>query len=132
MKRTPPSSTLFPHTTLFRSSTWDAGAVSSLAIVSGDGYVQATVDALNTYRMFGLSNGDTNQTHTDIDFAAYMAGSTLMVYERGAYKGSFGSLAIGDVIRVSVESGVVKYYRNGTLIYTSTASPTYPLLLDTS
>src|SRR2546423_10295628 len=102
MKRTPPSSTLFPHTTLFRSSTWDAGAVSSLAIVSGDGYVQATVDALNTYRMFGLSNGDTNQTHSDIDFAAYLAGGTVTAYESGPNTGSFGSPSLGYENRVAV------------------------------
>src|SRR5438105_1432820 len=40
------------------AATWDAGAVSSRAIRSGDGYVQVTVDALNPYRMVGLSNGD--------------------------------------------------------------------------
>src|SRR5947207_14371721 len=31
-----------------------------------------------------------------------------------------------------MESGVVKYYRNGTLLYTSTIAPTYPLQVDTS
>ncbi len=33
---------------------------------------------------------------------------------------------------MAVERGVVKYRKNGTLIYTSTVSPTYPLLVDTS
>jgi len=33
---------------------------------------------------------------------------------------------------VAVEGGVVKYYRNGTLVYTSTVAPTYPLQVDTS
>ncbi len=113
-------------------STWDAGAVSTRAIQSGDGSVQATVDAINTYRMFGLGNSDTTAHFSDIDFAAYLAGNTLMVYERGVYKGSFGSLAVGDIIRVAIESGVVKYYRNSTLVYTSATSPTYPLALDTS
>jgi hypothetical protein len=94
--------------------------------------VQATVDALNTYRMFGLSNGDSNTLHGDIDFAAYLAGSTLMVYERGLNKGTFGTLAVGDVIKVSIESGVVKYYKNDALFYTSSAPARYPLLLDTA
>src|SRR5262249_38110199 len=33
----------------------------------------------------------------------------------------------GDVFRVSVESGVVKYYRNGGLFFTSGQVPSYPL-----
>jgi hypothetical protein len=33
---------------------------------------------------------------------------------------------------VAVEGGVVKYYRNSTLVYTSTVTPQYPLLVDTS
>jgi hypothetical protein len=114
------------------SGEWDAGAVSTVAIRSGDGYVQATVDATNTYRMFGLSNGNSGVLPGDIDFAAYLAGSTLMVYERGLNRGSFGTLAVGDVIKVSIESGVVKYYKNGVLFYTSSAPAQYPLLLDTA
>ena len=37
-----------------------------------------------------------------------------------------------DLFRIAVEGGVVKYYRNGTLIYTSGVAPTYPLVLDTA
>ncbi len=40
--------------------------------------------------------------------------------------------ATGDKLRVAVEGGVVKYRKNGTLIYTNTVAPTYPLLVDTS
>ena len=31
-----------------------------------------------------------------------------------------------------MESGVVKYYKNGMLFYTSTTAPSYPLLVDTA
>lgn len=113
-------------------STWDAGAASSKAIQSGDGSAQVTVDNLSTYRMIGLSNGDSNVTFGDIDYAAYLAGSELKVYERGLYKGTFGTMALGDIVKVAVESNVVKYYRNGILAYTSAAAPTYPLLVDTA
>jgi len=47
-------------------ATWDAAAVSNRAIQSGDGYVQATVDALNTYRMFGLNNPTQFEILTEI------------------------------------------------------------------
>jgi len=113
-------------------ATWDAGAASTTAIQSGDGYVQATVDSTSTYRMFGLSNGDSSVLFGDIDFAAYLAGGTLGVFEHGLNKGTFGNIAVGDVIKVSIESGVVKYYRNGVVVYTSSAPAKYPLLVDTS
>jgi hypothetical protein len=83
--------------------------------------------------MLGLSNGNTDQNYTDVDFAIYAATSgVLYVYEKGLSKGAFGSYATGDVLRVAVEGGVVRYRRNGTLLYTSTATPTYPLLADTA
>src|SRR5205823_4256020 len=113
-------------------STWDAGAVSTQAIVSGDGYVQATVDATGTYRMFGLSNGDNSQLFGDIDFAAYLAGTSLKVYESGFYKGTYGTLAPGDVVKVSIEAGIVRYYLNDVLVYNSSNIPYYPLSLDTA
>jgi hypothetical protein len=56
----------------------------------------------------------------------------LHVYEKGVLRGSFGSYATGDVLRVAVEGGAVRYRRNGTLLYTSTTPPSYPLLVDTA
>ncbi len=113
-------------------SGWNAGAVSSLSIRSGDGYVQATIDALNTLRMFGLGNGNDSVHYRDIEFAAYLDDDTLRVYESGLYKATDGTMAVGDTVRVAVEGGHVKYYHNDRLFYTSTVMPRYPLLLDTA
>ena len=116
-----------------RPDGWDAGASSAQAIVSGDGYVEFIASETNKYRMLGLSNGDSNQSYTDIDYAFYPAADGgLYVYESGNYRGYFGPYATGDYLRVAIEGGVVKYKRNGTLLYTSTVVPTYPLLVDTS
>ncbi len=114
-------------------SDWNAGAASAQSIAAGDGYVEVVVDATNTYRMVGLSNGDANQSYVDIDFAIYPAADGgLYVYEAGAYRGYFGTYAVGDRLRVAVEKGVVRYYRNNVLLYTSSVAPTYPLLVDSS
>ena len=56
----------------------------------------------------------------------------IYIYEKGTYRGAFGAYASGDKLKVAVESGVVKYYRNGTLLYTSTQAPTLPLRADAS
>ena len=110
----------------------NSGASSSQAIVSGDGYVEVTATETNTFRMVGLSNGDSNQDYTDIDFAVYLASGSLCIYEAGINRGCVSTFATGNVIRVAVEGGVVKYKENGTVIYTSSVTPTYPLLVDTA
>jgi hypothetical protein len=55
------------------ASGWgNAGAISTQTLVSGDGYVEATASETTTYRMFGISSGDSNQTYTDVDFGIYL------------------------------------------------------------
>ncbi|MCA9669804.1 MAG: hypothetical protein KC503_29620 [Myxococcales bacterium] len=111
---------------------WNAGASSSVSI-AGDGYMEFTTAETNTYKMAGLSNGDTDQNYTDIDYAVYLGGGgNVYVYENGAYRGVFGTYNVGDVFRVQVVSGVVTYYRNGLLFYTSGGTPTSPLRVDTA
>ncbi len=39
---------------------------------------------------------------------------------------------VGDVFRIGVEGGVVKYRKNGVLFHTNVIAPSYPLLVDTS
>src|SRR6266536_1486733 len=111
----------------------NAGAASTRALALGDGYVEFTASETNTARMCGLSNGDSNQDWQDIDFGMYPVGDGgLHVYEGGIYRGVIGSYAAGDRLRVAVEGGVVKYRKNGVLLYTSTVAPTYALLVDTA
>jgi hypothetical protein len=112
----------------------NAGAVSTRAIAFGDGYVEVVASETTSNRMFGLSNGDANQSYIDVDFGAILANdTTLLVYEGGiARGGAWGNYKSGDVVRVAVVSGVVRYSKNGVVFYTSTVKPTYPLLVDTS
>jgi hypothetical protein len=111
----------------------NAGAISTKSLASGDGGVEFFVTETNTYRMLGLSNGDSNYSYEDIDFALYLQeNATVQVYEKGVRRGTFGTYAVGDRLQVAVASGVVTYHRNGTLLYTSSQAPTYPLLVDTA
>ena len=38
----------------------------------------------------------------------------------------------GDVFRISIDAGAVKYAKNGVVFYTSTVAPTFPLILDSA
>lgn len=117
---------------------WNSGASSTQSLASGDGFVEFTTNEANLHKMCGLNVGDASQSYTDINFAIYpRADGSIYIYESGnprSQNGSqvFGTYAAGDRFRVAVEGGVVKYYQNGTLLYQSGVTPTYPLLVDTS
>jgi RHS repeat-associated protein len=111
----------------------NAGATSAQSITAGDGYVELTVPDTTTHRFLGLSNGNSNADYSDVDFAIHpVVGGTIFIYEGGVSRGTFGSYSTGDVLRVAVEGGVVKYRKNGALLYTSSITPTYPLLVDSA
>ncbi len=112
---------------------WNAGAVSAQRILWGDGYLEFTATETNKRRAAGLSRGDSDQSLTDIDFALVLnANATVEIQEGGVSQGTFGSYSSNDRFRVEVSAGAVKYYRNGGLLFTSSASPFLPLLADTA
>jgi hypothetical protein len=115
----------------------NGGATSAQRIESGNGYVEFTATETNTYRWAGLSNGNSGTGYEDVDFAINLTsygvngGFVANIHENGVYKGDT-TYNSGDVFRVAVEGGAVKYYKNGSLIYTSAKVPTYPLIVDTA
>ncbi len=112
---------------------WNAGAVSTRRIRSRDGFAEFSAVETSTKRAAGLSNGDTDKTAADIDFALVLnANSTVEVQEAGVSRGSFGFYATGDRLRVEVRAGVVVYLKNGLPLYSSTVPPVYPLWADTA
>jgi RHS repeat-associated protein len=89
--------------------------------------------------MCGLGNTNSSVNYTDwstytgFEYAFYPAvGASLLIYKSGIQRGTLGTYAASDRLKVAVESGAVKYYKNGNLVYTSTVAPTYPLQVDTS
>jgi hypothetical protein len=115
-------------------NSWDSGAVSTRSIASGGGYAEFTPGNASTWRAVGLGNGDSSRSFTDIEFGFYLAGSgsPLHIYEAGIDRGAFGAYASTDRLRVSVDGGAVRYYRNGELLYQSAVQAAYPLHVDTA
>jgi hypothetical protein len=112
---------------------WDAGAVSAQSIATGDGYLEFIAYARDKELMCGLSYGSSNATYQDIDFAINLKNDgTVGIFEGGTDRGGFGTYIAGDIFKVAVEAQTIKYYKNGSLIYTSSVSPTYPLSADCS
>jgi len=112
---------------------WDAGA-ASVQTLAADGYAEYTVSSVADTVMFGLGNGDSGPGYADIEYGILTCPQTsrLFVVEGGVLRSRARGYAAGDTLRVSVEGGLVKYRRNGTLLYTSEVTPSFPLNVDTS
>ena len=116
---------------------WDAGAVSSQVLSSGDGFIQTIVAETTTNRMFGWSTGDANQHFSDIDFAAYLRpNGEFLIFERGDQVNGFASTyQSGDVVRVEIQGADVVFLKNGIVLHTLSnriSASNYPLRVDTS
>jgi hypothetical protein len=109
----------------------DAGATSS-QILSGDGALQFTpVPGARLYAGLG-TNSTTNTDPAQIDFAfSFWPDGGWDIRERNVYKRE-GRFVAGDVFRIAIAGGAAQYYQNGALVYSSTAPPTYPMVVDTT
>lgn len=109
----------------------DAGASSTQTVTSGDCFVEFKTSEASTGKALGLSQGDINQSFNDIDFDIVLgANRKLYIYEGPTLRGQFGTYVAADTFRVEVVGGIVRYRQNGTLLFTSSIAPTYPLLVD--
>lgn len=103
------------------------GGSSSENITTGNsGYAYFTCDDLTGTFIAGL--GLTfGLAASNVDFGFYLLGSgTLQTVEGGIGTNVSGGYIVGTVLKVSIEAGVVKYYKDGTLIRTSSGTPSYP------
>lgn len=109
----------------------DAGAVSQQQIATGTGYMEFTPAVTTARFQVGLGNGvGTPPAINQFSYSfSLWPGGGLTILESGSYhEGTQATFMAGDVLRIAIEAGpVVKYYKNGTSIYTSTVAPsTYP------
>jgi hypothetical protein len=108
----------------------DAGAISQQTFASGPVSLQFKVSS-GFEGSVGLSNGNPGTSGSEIKFALRFFSGYVEVRESGVWKQSW-TIAAGDTHKVAVDGGVVKYSQNGTVKYTSTVAPVYPLLVDAS
>ncbi|MEI6728037.1 MAG: DUF2341 domain-containing protein [bacterium] len=118
------------------ANSWSNGIISNENMTTGNGYVSARIqEGGSSYRMIGLSKGNSDSNYTDIDFAIYPADGSVYAYESGGLGLNIGSYTTGDILSVEASGDKILYKKNGIVLYTSTVTLTaanYPLLLDTS
>jgi len=117
---------------------WNAGAESKYKFEKADinkiSGVSVQVPQTNKYTSIGLNPASASQNYQDIDFAFWlMPNAQVRVYESGGYKGTFGVYEANSVVVVRINAaGKVEYVVDGSLRYTSTKIPTFPLGVDSS
>jgi hypothetical protein len=110
---------------------FDAGAISQQQIATTGGSVSFKVSA-GQRQIVGLGRDTTANTSYAIDYAfSFWEGGAFEIRENNLYR-SEGTYTETDVFKVAVESGVVKYYKNDVLVYTSKVAVTAPMVVDTS
>jgi Bacterial Ig domain len=105
----------------------DSGGASQQTI-QGKGSLELTASETTSLRFIGLGTATTGQQATGIRFAFNLRpGGIAEIREHATYRADT-RFVTGDVLRISVDNGVVTYRKNGALIYTSKLSvPTQPM-----
>ena len=113
-----------------------SGGGTSLQALMGDGFAEfGDTFPTGPWSAWGLSNGNTDQSVADIDFAFYLSGIDDHIYikENDATVADVGVWNVQPLLlRIDVASAVVRYYVDGVLVYTSGNTPTFPLVVDCS
>src|ERR1044072_8907020 len=112
---------------------YDAGAISQQQLTSTGGYVEFSPSV--GHRTFaGLSTDTSASTdYSNINYAfTFWPNGGWDIREGYANWRAEGTFVAGDVFSLLIDGGVVRYYKNGATLYTSSVTPSYPLVLDTT
>jgi len=121
------------------SNVWGTSGAASKQMLAAntDGWLEVSVSELNTARMIGFSQSNIDANFNTIDYALYQFSNKLMIYEKGVPINNTGTtspisltISTGQVLRLERVGSVIRYLRNGTLVYTSTVPSTSPLVVD--
>ncbi len=110
-------------------SCFDAGAIGTQPIGSG---ASVSFSVAAGHRLVaGLGTDTTSSTSSAIDYAFDFWPNMCEIREKNVYKKD-GTFLATDQFTIAVEGSAVKYYRNGTLVYTSLTPVVGPLVMDAS
>ena len=110
---------------------WDAGAISVAQLSGCGGYKWKVGQA--TGIVCGLAFRDSSPSYHEIDFGFFIQANDYQIVERGHFAVStFTSHSPGDEFKIQREAGVVTYYVNDELVYTSNERSEGPVFLKSS
>ncbi len=102
-------------------------AVSAQLVTSGQGYARFVVGEGGAAKAMGLATAPSGSV-ASLRFGFQLGSdSGVSVVENGVIKAQLGLYNGADEFRVGVEGTAVVYRHNTAVVYTSAASPVYPL-----
>jgi hypothetical protein len=110
---------------------WNSGAYS-IGSLSASGAFEFTAPASVMGVVAGLNDTSKSASYEEIDYGFYLTKSKYQIVEGGAQLGVFRAFSTGDVFRIERNGGVVSYFVNRVLAYTSGVVSTGSLLADSS
>lgn len=117
-------------TKIIPNNGWNAGA-RTVANLVADGLAQFEVSQAGGI-ICGLNDVDTGADYRELDHALWIEWSRVKVVEGGIEKTGWTSFTLGATFGIERVAGVVRYYADSTLLYTSTIASTGTVFLDCS
>jgi RHS repeat-associated protein len=116
------------------SNSWNGNASSINRLNSyEDGWFEFETIHNNKALMIGFAESDLNSDYKYIDYALYLKNNgDLAVYESYISQGSIGTYLAGDKFKIERAGGIVRFYQNDNLIYTSEKESYSNLIIDAS
>jgi len=114
------------------NGTPDAGA-ASINTVKQNGWATATIIELNKSRIFGLSSTGPHLNATSsiqYGFQIRSDNNKLDIIEGVSYNSTNYTVAVGTILKIANERGVIKFYADGTLLRISSIVPAAVLVVD--
>lgn len=111
-----------------------SGAASVQQLAAGQsGWLEVVVSETTTQRMIGFNDANPDANFTNIDFALYLSGTTLGVYENGTSKYTLlNGIASGDVLRIERNGTAIVYKKNGVAFGPNNSTSNTMLMVDAS
>jgi len=104
---------------------WFSENVADITRGATDYQLNFSVSNTNTKSFmigFNETGNNTLASYHDIDYAIYVFGDQLRVYENGTNRGLHGTYAVGDTLSVRKSGTTITYLKNGAAFYTSTVA----------
>jgi hypothetical protein len=121
--------------TVDRNLGWNAGARSQ-RICFGDCQLRFSSPSSNTGLCIGFNTEDRDASFREIKFALFLqattAGPRAFIYESGVQKYAAGAYESDDIFTIRRTDGVVRYFKNDTLLYTSLTASFGAIFADSS